>query len=142
MRRVPFPLFPRRVRWGMAGLAVAAVGGLSVVAVPQAEPVVGPPRGLALDKWRHGLAYGAVGLSLAYATADWDWPRWRLAALVVGLAAAYGLGIEALQLVLPHRYGEVGDAVANLLGAGLALGWFLLRPVVRLVPVVGAETGA
>lgn len=146
MSHVPVPLLPARVRWGLVALVALAIGLLSVVAVTPEEPVavVGPPLGLALDKWRHLVAYFAFGGSLAYATADWDWPRWRLAALVVGLAVTYGLVIEGIQGPLPHRYLSPADAVANAVGGLLVLPWFLVRPWLRLVPVLsvaGAKGG-
>jgi VanZ family protein len=141
MRGVPVPLLPSRLRWGGVVLIGATIGVLSVTTVTPQEPVLldGPPLDLALDKWRHLVAYAALGGSLAYATADWDWSGRRLAALVIGVAVAYGIGIEGIQAVLPYRYFGLGDAAANTVGSLLVLPWFLCRPWVRLVPVPSVE---
>ena len=141
MRRLPLPLLPPWVRW----VGVAAVAGLifylSVVTAPPEQPVVDPPDWIPLDKWRHFLAYAAFGGSLAYATADWDWPRWRLVALVVGVAVLYGLGIEAIQGMLPERYFGLGDATANAIGGLLVLPWFAVRPYLRVVRIPARTAG-
>lgn len=142
MQRIAVPVVPRALRWG----AVVAVAGgifyLSVVSVPPGEPVVpppGPPDLLPLDKWRHFLAYAALGGSLGYATVDWEWPSPRLAVLVIGVVAAYGLGVEGIQSTLAHRYFSMGDAYANVFGAVLVVPWFALRSRVPFVRVPGGD---
>ena len=141
MRRLPLPLLPAWVRWGGVVTVAAGIFVLSIIVAPPEEPFVDPPAFLALDKWRHFLAYAAFGGSLAYATADWEWPRWLLAVLVVGLAVGYGLGIEAIQGTLPDRYFGLGDATANAFGGLLVLPWFAVRPYLRLVRLPSGWAG-
>ena len=135
--RVPFPLLRRQLRWALVAIVGGAVGGLPLLAGPHrsrssSRSSTFPPP----DKWRH-VRYAAVAGSLAYATAEWDWPGWRLAALVVGTTVAFGLAIEGVQGLLPYR--TPGDAVAEVVGGLLVLPWFLLRPYARLVPIGGAD---
>jgi VanZ family protein len=116
-------------------VAVAAViFYLSVIAAPPTDPVIEPPDLIPLDKWRHFLAYAASAGSLAYATADWEWPTRRLAVLVLGLTVVYGVGIEVWQGFLPNRYLSLGDAYANALGAVLASPWFHVKQRLSFVP--------
>jgi VanZ family protein len=124
---------------------VAAVAGaicyLSVGTAPPEDPVVpgiASLLDLALDKWRHFVAYAGLGGSLAYATADWDWSDRRLAAVVLAVTVCYGFGIETVQALLPHRYFGWDDVVANVLGALLVLPWFALRPYVDPVRIRAA----
>ena len=138
MRRLPIPLLPAPLRWAAVAAVAGAIFYLSVITAPPEHPVVTVPGpgwllDLPLDEWRHFLAYAGFGGSLAYATADWTWRRWRLAALVAGVAVGYGLGIEAVQATLPQRYFGWDDAVANALGGLLVLPWFALRSRARIV---------
>jgi VanZ family protein len=137
MRRVPLPVLPAWLRWAGVALVAAVIFYLSVVTVPPESPVVDPPSAIPLDKWRHFLAYAALAGALAYATVDWDRPGWQLVVAVVGVAALYGIGIEAIQATVPQRYFSLGDAWANVIGAVLVLPWFALRSRVRLRHVGG-----
>lgn len=133
---IRLPLLPRWLRW----FAVVAVAGLifylSIVTVPPAEPIVpDPPDLIPLDKWRHFLAYAAFGLSLAYATADWNVDARWLGVAVVGVAVLYGLGIELGQTLRPERYFSVDDAYANAFGGLLVTPWYVLRPYVTFTGV-------
>ncbi|MDG5775805.1 VanZ family protein [Haloarculaceae archaeon H-GB2-1] len=127
MAQIRLPLLPTWARW----LAVVAVAVIifyaSVVVVPPSEPVVpGKPDFVPLDKWRHFLAYAGFAGTLAYATTDWERPRWQIAAVVVGTAVAFGIGVEFAQAQVPYRYFSVEDAYAN------ALGGLLVTPLLRL----------
>lgn len=144
MMRVVVPLVPWPLRW----LAVFVVAGFifhtSIITVPPevaAQTFTGGNDvfallaelvGFAQDKWRHFVAYGAVGYTLAYATADWEFDRWHRALGVVAVAALYGAGIEVGQSFLPYRHFSYGDMLANALGALLVLPWYLSRPYVDL----------
>lgn len=132
---VRVPLLPWWLRWSAVIVVAGAVFYLSILTAPPEEAVIPQPDLVPLDKWRHFLAYAAVGGSLAYATADWQWPRWALVVFVVGVAMLYGIGIEFWQSFIPQRYFSVGDAYANALGGLLVLPWFLVRPYVTLTPV-------
>jgi VanZ family protein len=117
-------------------VVAVAIFYLSIITAPPEQAIVpGRPDLVPLDKWRHFLAYAAFGGSLAYATADWAWERWALAAVVIGAAVLYGIGIEFGQSQIPQRYFSLGDAYANALGGLLVLPWFLVRPYLTLTPV-------
>ena len=133
--RIAVPVVPHWLRWAAVFAVVAAIFHFSVTTSPPGDPVIGPPDPLPLDKWRHFLAYAGLAGSLAYATVDWEWSPGRLAVLVVGVAAAYGVGVEAIQGTLPSRYFSMGDAYANVLGAVLVTPWFAVRSRVPLVYV-------
>jgi VanZ family protein len=131
-------LVPGYIRW----LGVLVVAGfifyVSLVTVPPEQPVVpGRPDFLPLDKWRHFLAYAALGYALAYAITDWRTARWRKALLVLTVVAVYGGGIELSQSLLPQRYFGVDDFIANQFGAILSLTWYFLEPRVTFMPVRG-----
>jgi VanZ family protein len=133
--KVRVPLLPRWVRWSTVLVVAAAIVYLSILTAPPEDPVVPQPDLIPLDKWRHFLAYAAFGGSLAYATADWQWRRWTLVAVVLGTAVLFGVGIEVWQSFIPQRYFSLGDAYANALGGLLVLPWFLIRPHLTLTPV-------
>jgi VanZ family protein len=135
MPEVRVPLLPARLRWAGVVAVAAVIFYLSVITAPPADPVIEPPDLIRLDKWRHFLTYAAFAGSLAYATADWEWPTRRLAVLVLGLTVVYGVGIEVWQGFLPNRYLSLGDAYANALGAVLASPWFHVKHRLSFVPV-------
>lgn len=133
-RRVPPTLASRPARYGLVGVVAAGILLASVVDPGGAGPSSGGPLGLVgLDKWVHALAYGGLAGALAYALVPpvgvEDGPRvGRPAglAVVVSLAAAFGLGVELLQWTLPYRSFDPADAVANTVGAlAVAAGWGL-----------------
>ena len=132
---VGLPLLPRWLRWTGVFAVASLIFYLSILTTPPAEPIVTKPDPLPLDKWRHFLAYAAFGLSLAYATTDWQASTRVLAVGVVGTTVLYGLGIEFGQLFLPNRYFSLGDAYANAIGGVLVLPWYLIRPSVSFTPV-------
>lgn len=131
------PRLPAWVRWAFVVVVAGAVFALSILVAPAETPVdTFQPELLPLDEWRHLVAYAGVAGSLAYATADWNADRWRLAAAVVGVSVCYGLAIEFGRSTLPARYFSVGDAYANALGSLLVLPWYLVRPRLDLVAVL------
>lgn len=90
--------------------------------------VAGPPGGNAFrgaDKVGHALAYFATSLSFLFA-AVWRPGRGegrypRLGMWVPAAALAFGILIEFLQGLTPTRSPEIGDALAEAIGAVLAL---------------------
>jgi VanZ family protein len=135
---VRVPLLPRWVRW----LAVLGVGGfifyVSIVTVPP-ETVVDDanptPDLLPLDKWRHFVAYAALGLTLAYATTDWRIDTRILAVGVVVTVAIYGVGIEVGQSFIPERYLSPGDAYANAVGGILVVPYYAVSRHLDFTPL-------
>lgn len=79
------------------------------------------------DKLIHALVYGGWAVLLVWAWRErWPGKPWVWLAAAVGIAAAYGVLMEGLQggLVGFQRTCSVGDMLANLVGAGLAVGLY------------------
>ena len=133
---VPFPLLPRPLRWGGVVLVAAVICYFSLLAVPPETPA---PGGLALPTWRHVLAYFGLGLSVAYAIADWPLSRRRKALLIVLIVTGYGAAIELGQAFVPERHASLTDVLINGVAAATSLVWYLLEPRVRFVHVGSAE---
>ena len=130
MRR-SVPLVDHRVRYALVALVASIVLVASVVET-SATPSTGPFALLGMDKWTHALAYAGVTATLAYASIENG--RARLA-LAVGLAVAFGIGIEIVQWPIVYRTASVADVLADAIGACLlALGWRSLARYVRFVP--------
>ncbi len=93
----------------------AGVVAVSVVSVTPRDHL--PPIGLDVwDKLQHVLAYAVLsGLGGHVYPA-----RKSLVALFLGLVALGGV-LEVIQFFLPNREAEIGDAVANAVGAGIGL---------------------
>jgi len=130
--RLRLPLVPTWLRWS-AVLAVAAVILYSsVIAVPP-----GVERGQALiphlDKILHGIAYAGLGIAMAYALLRSGFSRRRRAAIVLVVAAGYGVVIEVLQGQLTARTASAVDALANAVGALFALSWYAIVDHVEFV---------
>lgn len=134
--RISFPLLPSWARW----LGVAAVGAVivyfSLLGVPPSAP---PAEGSGLasiwDKQLHFVAYAALALALAYATAASEQPWNRRVPLVFVTAVLFGVLIEVLQAPLPHRDFSYYDMLADAIGAVLALAWFVVETRLAYVPI-------
>ncbi|WP_324663806.1 VanZ family protein [Haloarcula sediminis] len=77
-------------------------------------PPLPAPLGVAVDKWVHAGSYAVLAGLLAWARGSRDTV---VVAALVGLAVAYGCGIELLQTLVPSRSFSGADAVANAVGA-------------------------
>jgi VanZ family protein len=107
-----------------------AVAAITVLAAMPSPP---PIAGRFSDKTNHVLAF----LVLAFLV-DHCWPLVAFGrGKVIGLLF-YGIGIELMQLVLPHRFFSVADMAADLLGVLLYA--LLVRPIARRVPYLGLDT--
>jgi VanZ family protein len=136
MSSLRVPLLPAWLRWLGVVAVAAAIFYLSVLTVPPEQAIVpGKPDLVPLDKWRHFLAYAALGGALAYATVDWEWRTRWIAIVVLAAVVVYGVGLELWQSLIPDRYFSVGDAYANALGGVLAMPLFALRDRVAVVSV-------
>lgn len=129
--RVSLPLLSSRVRWVVPVLVAGAVFWFSVVVAPSGVPASGFG---VWDKVLHFAAYFVLGVSLAYASVGRGM-RFRVL-LVVVVPCLYGLGVEGVQWLLPYRFFDVWDAVANGVGGVVALFWFVVERRVRYVRVV------
>ena len=134
MRRLRFPLLPRRLRWfGVLLVAIVLVYFSLLVTPPSAPP--DQTLGSFWDKKLHFLGYAVFGLSLTYATAMNRASRSRRVVLSIGVAVLFGVLIELLQGPIPNRYFSYADMLANALGAFLATGWFLVESRLEYVRV-------
>lgn len=106
----------RTLWWSLGMVLLATIAALSLL------PIRGPDLDLPnSDKLNHALAYSVLTLYFGQLVgAGWR----RRGAVVLGLFA-YGIGIEALQALLPPRSAELADLVANLVG--IAIGLALLQ---------------
>jgi len=139
VRRIP--LVPTSVRWLLVGLVAGGILVASVTRSGAVGSVLGPLGILGIDKYLHGLAYAGLATVLAYAMADWRPPIAAIAVFVV--AAAFGLGVELVQLPLPYRQFSLLDLVANATGATVvALGWGVLGHRLRFRQVEAVDIGA
>lgn len=104
------------------GLAAALIGLTYFSLIPSDSVTIS-----ASDKIMHFIAYGMVAGALAAAL-----PRTSLLWVFIA-SSAIGIALEAAQAVLPTgRSASVGDQIANMGGAALAIFIWLLW--VRLKP--------
>lgn len=119
----------RQVDYALVAGFASAVFLASVVDPPTgaagAAATVPRPLGLPLDKWVHAGTYAVLAGLLCRATdARTAW----VVLLAAGVAASYGAAIEVVQATLPARSFEVGDLVANAVGATLMGVAWRVRP--------------
>lgn len=105
------------------GLVLALVGITWLALTPSLPPLPGQS-----DKLGHLLAF----LTLAF-LADFAFPQRGFDAGKFLPLLGYGLGLELLQSILPHRFGSVADLLAD--AGGLAL-YALLLPLLRRQPLL------
>lgn len=105
------------------GAAIAVnltyAAAISALALTPSPPPIGGS-----DWLLHGLTFGVQTL-LLYALVRQRWTRFQSLASAAAGALLYGGVIEVLQLLVPGRYFELSDLIANaggvLLGSGLLL---------------------
>lgn len=89
-------------------------------------------RGWALDLWdklQHAVAYGVLAILWVVALHG-GLPRripWKTALIAFLLASAYGAVDEIHQSFVPSRHMELGDWVADTVGAAIVFLWTLPR---------------
>lgn len=108
------------LRWLAAGLYAAAIFVQSgLPAVLEAPGVPGA------DKLLHAAAYGLLAVLVARALSAWPAagrsPTW-IAVAAAALAALYGASDELHQALVPARTSDVGDWLADALGAAAGAG--------------------
>ncbi|MCU0773650.1 MAG: MATE family efflux transporter [Ideonella sp.] len=111
------PFTPQQL-WSLAaaiGITVAALVGSLAPSVPMPQVAFG-------DKLVHAAGYAALAIGWQLALRGRPWATW------LGVAA-FGVGIECLQGLLPWRSFQWLDMVAN--GTGAALGLAVLAPLAR-----------
>jgi VanZ family protein len=98
--------------WGVVALTLAAI--VVWAAVQDSDPLSAY---VPVDKVRHILAFGALGLCAAFMPS----PIWRIRAL--GLVAAFALLVEVIQIPVPDRNASLSDLAASLVGAFAGYGF-------------------
>lgn len=87
------------------------------------------------DKTGHALAFFAISSAQYWALVCFRWPspapagaRLRFLGASLG-ATLVGGGLEIVQMFLPYRMAELGDLLADAVGAGIGAGlmYFLLK---------------
>ena len=101
----------RRIWRALLGLLLLAVSYLSLT--PDPPPYIDT----GWDKANHLLAFAALAFAAMQAFAP---ARWKPGAVALALLA-YGALIELLQSLVPGRFGEIADVLADALGIGLGL---------------------
>ncbi len=133
---LPIPLLPRWLRFTAVGVVAAIIFYGSLITVPETAIDDVQPTFVQLSHWRHLLAYFALAGTLAYASDHWNLPRWRHAAIIIVIAASYGVAMEFGQALLPHRTPFlITDVIVNTIGASGVVSWFLLRPYLDCRPL-------
>jgi VanZ family protein len=102
---------------------LAAVATITWLAVTDRPP---PLVESVPDKLNHFAAFAVLGL-----LADYAFPATRFGAAKILALAGYGVAIEAVQTLLPHRQGSLVDLVADAAGIGL---YALCAPVLLRFP--------
>jgi len=102
--------------------AVAVITWLAVTDRPY--PLVGSLP----DKLNHFAAFAVLAL-----LADYAFPASRFGAAKILALAGYGVAIEAVQTLLPHRQGSLLDLVADAAGIGF---YALCVPLLLRIPAL------
>jgi VanZ family protein len=114
-----------RTRWLAVGLLALSILVVSVTPIPGAIPE--ESAGLSTSLLFHLVGYAVLSVSLSAALASQRSLR-RSVALAVLFATGYGAAIEALQLAIPYRTGDLLDVAVNALGALVgSLLWLLSK---------------
>jgi VanZ family protein len=82
-----------------------------------------PPPGPLTDKHEHFFFYGVLGVLALRALSNAQWRRIGAAAALgaIVLSSLYGVVNEFHQRFVPGRSYEVGDMIANAIGASVAV---------------------
>ena len=102
-------------RFKIVSRRIFAAGIVAVVALSLLPRKDMPSLGVS-DKTEHVVAYALLGL-----TGGLAFPTRRAALVLLALLPLLGVALEIAQLQVPGRSAEVGDALADLIGAALTL---------------------
>lgn len=143
---IPVPLVPFSARVGSVVLIAAGIlyySTVGMVSAPVGGAGDGTGTGTAGLTVSHVLGYALLAWSLAYADADRPSPEavaWRRAAFVIVATGSYGLLLEVVQLGFAQRVFAPVDVVSNLLGAATVLGWYVIEPHLKFIPIGSGQS--
>lgn len=116
-----------RRRWAWLWVVLLAVVGVAALTPGDAAPTLS-----ASDKFDHLLAFGVLAGTGALSGR----PHWRSALMVAVSMLLYGAFIELAQTLVPGRYGDLNDWLADT--GGVALGLVLVHLLRRCWPAAQA----
>jgi VanZ family protein len=124
---LPPPPSSRLWLWGPVVLYCALIFALSSVSSVPALP------GGISDKVAHALLYSGLGFLVARGVSGGvaRSPSFRVAAVAIGFATAYGLSDEIHQLFVPMRQFDLKDLSADAFGAALGTAAWWLWGILR-----------
>jgi len=98
---------------------------VTVLVVSSLQPPP-PARGIPTsDKLLHMAVFGLMAVFVAMALHRPRRPfTWKRALIAIAITCAYGAVDEAYQSAVPGRFGSSADALADALGAILAVCWY------------------
>ena len=118
---------PRHNRLALAICVVIGLYWLAMFALTH-SPVVPTPkiavRGI--DKFVHLGMFAGLGFLLCTAGTIFRHPQRRVFAMVFGVVAAYGAFDEVTQQLVPNRFSDFHDWIADMLGAGIGIMTFVI----------------
>jgi len=103
--------------WTVTAFYACLIAIVSVIPIPPSTP---KPL-LSLDKVVHLCEYGLLAWLLLVSARRSAWTVGASLLTAFMGAAAYGALWEGVQAFLPYRSAEVGDLIANTLGAGIGV---------------------
>jgi VanZ family protein len=133
---------PRRSRLAIAICVVTGLYWMAIFALTH-SPVVPMPKipVRAIDKIAHLSVFAGLAFLLCAAGTAFRHPPRRVVAAVFAIVAAYGAFDELTQQLVPDRFSDFHDWIADMIGAGIGItafviareAWLAMRRV-RTVP--------
>lgn len=125
---VRLPLLPRSLRITLLFLIAGLIIVYSIIPLPRMFFEFGPIGLLPLRSYLHFVVYIGFTACLVYVFADAPYANTHILLGVFGIAVAFGLVMEFIQLGLPHRRFRYSDIGMNAIGTAFAV--FLFRHLI------------
>jgi VanZ family protein len=118
---------PRRSRLAIAICVVTGLYWLAIFALTHSPVVPTPPLPVrAIDKIAHLGVFAILAFLLCAAGTTLRHSPRRVVATVIVIVAAYGAFDELTQQLVPDRFSDFHDWIADMLGAGVGITAFIL----------------
>jgi VanZ family protein len=118
---------PRRSRLAIAICVVTGLYWLGIFALTHSPIVPAPKIAVrAIDKIAHLGIFAGLGFLLCMAGTAFRHPPRRVFAAVFAIVAAYGAFDEFTQQLVPNRFSDFHDWIADMLGAGIGISAFVI----------------